>query len=497
MKNKNTPLRYIALFYIIVSIVFLLAIAYLGTFTRLMADDYCESFMVTDDSILGAVLDRYTHGRWRAANRISNLMFVGFFELLGPHNVQIIPPLMIILWAIGLVWVVYEIRKLAKLSWPMYVDLFLGLLLAFFSIFEAPNRYQIFYWRSSMATHFVPLVFLNFLIAFLLSNIRSAYNVGEQRKPVWVRLTFFFVSFIIGGFSEPPVTVMIVSSGLALFYIWYFVKQESRRPAFNLLTWIFAGAFSALMVMAVSPAIANLRGGTPSFSMWVFRTTQYTYLFLVDTFKTLPIPTVLSFGIPALFFYTLYFGNESRHEVNSQSQRKNLYIMLLAPLVLALLIAAGFSPSAYGQSFPVDRARFFAHYLMSATLMLEGAFFGVWLSQIKSPIFRSLYSFGVSIFILIVLAIYPFRAGLQVLENEPRYRTRALLWDKRDAIIRNQKAQGETDLVVIQFDGVDGTKELDVSAAHWANGCAAQYYGIHSIRAIPIPSEFIDEYFGE
>jgi hypothetical protein len=348
-----------------------------------------------------------------------------------------------------------------------------------------------------MATHFVPLVFLNFLIAFLLSNIRSAYNVGEQRKPVSVSLAFFFVSFIIGGFSEPPVTVMIVSSGLALFYIWYFVKQESRRPAFNLLIWIFAGALSALMVMAVSPAIANLRGGTPSFSMWVFRTTQYTYLFLVDTFKTLPIPTVLSFGIPALFFYTLYFGNESRHEVNSQSQRKNLYIMLLAPLVLALLIAAGFSPSAYGQSFPVDRARFFAHYLMSATLMLEGAFFGVWLSKIKSPVFRSMYSFGASIFILIILAAYPFRAGLQVLENEPRYRTRALLWDKRDAIIRNQKAQGETDLVVIQFDGVDGTKELDVSAAHWANGCAAQYYGIHSIRAIPIPSEFIDEYFGE
>jgi heme exporter protein D len=171
--------------------------------------------------------------------------------------------------------------------------------------------------------------------------------------------------------------------------------------------------------------------------------------------------------------------------------------MLIAPLVLALLIAAGFSPSAYGQSFPVDRARFFANYLLSATLMLEGAFLGVWLSQIKWPVFHSIYALGATVLVLLVLAVYPLRAGLQVLQNVPAYRARALLWDKRDAIIRAQVVQGETDLVIIQFDGVDGTKELDVSAAHWANGCAAQYYDVKSIRAIPIPPEFMGEYFGE
>ena len=453
--------------------------------------------MVTDDSVLGAVLDRYMHGRWRAANRFSNLMFVGFFELIGPRNVQIIPPMMIILWAFGLIWVICEIRKLARLSWPVYVDFFLGLLLAFFSIFEAPNRYQIFYWRSSMATHFVPLILLNFLIAFLLSNIRSAHESQNQRKPVWIGPAFFFASFIIGGFSEPPVTVMVVSTGLSLLYVWTFLKQESRRPALDLLAWIFAGALSALLVMAVSPAIANLRGDTPAFSMWVFRTTQYTWLFLIDTFKTLPIPTALSFGVPALFFYILYFDRENKQVASPQSRKINLDIMLIAPLVLALLIAAGFSPSAYGQSYPVDRARFFAHYLLSAALMLEGAFLGVWLSQIKAPVFHSLYSFGASVLVLFVLAFYPLRAGLQVLQDEPAYRTRALLWDKRDTIIRSQKAQGETELVIIQFDGVDGTKELDVSATHWANGCAAQYYDVNSIRAIPIPPEFIDEYFSE
>ena len=76
-------------------------------------------------------------------------------------------------------------------------------------------------------------------------------------------------------------------------------------------------------------------------------------------------------------------------------------------------------------------------------------------------------------------------------------RERAEYWDKRDVIIRDLKADGETDLTVIQFDGVYGTKELDTFETHWVNRCAAKYYGVNSIRAIPIPVEFIDEYFNE
>ena len=99
--------------------------------------------------------------------------------------------------------------------------------------------------------------------------------------------------------------------------------------------------------------------------------------------------------------------------------------------------------------------------------------------------------------IFFVLAFYPFRAGLQILQDHSAYRLRAELWDKRDSIIRNLQAEGETDLVVIQFDGIDGVKELDVYETHWVNRCAAAYYHVNSIRALPIPGEYIPEYFGE
>jgi hypothetical protein len=39
-------------------------------------------------------------------------------------------------------------------------------------------------------------------------------------------------------------------------------------------------------------------------------------------------------------------------------------------------------------------------------------------------------------------------------------------------------------LIIIQFDGLEGVKELDVNANHWVNRCAAKYYKVDSIRAI-------------
>jgi hypothetical protein len=462
---------------IVGAILFLGALAYLAIFTRYMSDDYCETVMVTVDSPVMAVVNRYAEGKWRAANRISNLLFVGFVERLGDANVQFVPIVMLALWIIGLIWLIQEIQKTAKIRWHNLTPFFLGTLLAFFSAFEAPNRYQVFYWRSSMATHFAPLVFLNFLIAYLLLLIRSA---KERKISTWIYPAFFFASFIIAGFSEPPNTVIIVSVGLAFFGVLFFAAKDSRRPALNLLASVFLGAVSALVVMAVSPAVAQVSKGAPSFVEWVYRTTEYTYLFAFDLFKSFPTPTLLSVVASVLFFYLLFRDEE---KINA---RPFLWLALLVPAVALLLVAAGFSTSAYGQSYPVGRARFFAHFLMIAALMFDGALLGTWLSQLQLPTPLSSFALYASLFLLFIFAFYPLRAGLQTLRQDaPVYRARALAWDERDAIIRNLKAQGKTDLIVDQFDGVGGTKELDTCATHWVNKCAAQYYGVKSIQAIP------------
>lgn len=65
----------------------------------------------------------------------------------------------------------------------------------------------------------------------------------------------------------------------------------------------------------------------------------------------------------------------------SPLSRIEIYFIFLGviaiPVLMWLLIAAGFSPSVYGQNFPVERMRFLARTIMIAAFMLEGALFGV------------------------------------------------------------------------------------------------------------------------
>src|ERR1700690_3649685 len=118
--------------------------AYLGTFTRYLADDYCEAVEARSGLIQSLILRYET-----VSDRYSNLLFVGLREFLLPHNVEILPVIMILLWTIALTWLVYEARRMVGLRWFFLIDFFLAASLAFFSILEAPNRFQTIYWRSA------------------------------------------------------------------------------------------------------------------------------------------------------------------------------------------------------------------------------------------------------------------------------------------------------------------------------------------------------------
>ena len=80
--HKSILFRIVVLLFVLATLIYLGVMAYLGTFTRYMADDYCETYFTQTYSPLGAVINRYEEGQWRAANRYSNLLFVGIVETL-------------------------------------------------------------------------------------------------------------------------------------------------------------------------------------------------------------------------------------------------------------------------------------------------------------------------------------------------------------------------------------------------------------------------------
>lgn len=469
--------------------------AYLGAFSRYLSDDYCEAVRFENSSPVAAVIERYTSENWpRATMRYSNLLFIGFSELMGKNNMPITIASMVLLWAANLVWCVHEIRKYFKIDWYYQIDVFLGTTLGFFSLLQAPNLFQTIYWRSAMMTHFAPLVFGSFLFAFLVKQMRRAESQSVSVPIYWIA---GFSAFIIAGFSEPPTTTMLTALPLLMIVVWIWGKPSSKQKQLTLLAWAFAGVFLGLMAMVLSPASATVAQET---TLNVFEilgdSFLYSYLFMIDSLRTLPLPFFISALIPLILIWLVH--QVGTLTLSSEKKRSVLLLMIAIPFLIWLLIAAGFSPSVYGQGFPIERMRFLARTLMIAAFMVEGLLFGLLLKDLNFKPNREIGQWAVLVLFGSLAIVYPLRTLFNINKfNVPEYRARAELWDLREAYILRHAGFGERDLIVPGFPGLYQIKELDSDPNHWVNKCAAQYYGVNSIRSVTVPDENMLEYLNE
>lgn len=450
--------------------------AYLGSFSRYIADDYCEAVRVTTVSPIQAVLDRYSDGAFRSANRYSNILFVGFSEMLGQNSIPVTMVLMVVLWTLGLSWLVHETRKITGIEWSPLVDIFLGGMLAFMSFLQAPNLFQTVYWRSSMMTHFAPLVFGSLFFAFLMRQARLPFN---QSISPFIYGCIFVAAFVLPGFSEPPAATLVTVFALLLFAIWLWNKSPVRNRLLALAGFAFVGVFAGFLTLLFSPAVTNVtREKAPDVVLILFNSFKYALEFLRDSFLSLPLPLLITFLIPLLLMWTLKHSGGLRI---IELRRLPVWMVTL-PFLIWLLIAAGFSPSVFGQGFPVERMRFLARTLLILMLMLEGIWLGLVLPEFK--INRTIGAWASLILFAVISTVYPLRIALNLVQiSVPEYRERAELWDLRDGYIHRHIAQGETDLFIPGFDGVYGVKELDSDPAHWINACAANFYHVSSIQS--------------
>jgi hypothetical protein len=456
---------------------------YLATFTRYVADDFCEVMQIRRGPLLSVIYESFTTGTHRSANRFSKLFFINLSEWLGPYQVRILPIVMILLWLIGLFWVIREIKKMIGMQQSMIVELFLAISIVFFSMVQAPNVFQIYYWRSSMLTHLAPVVLSVLLIGFVLFQVRSAKG---NVPGFWVPLVVLLASFIIGGAGETPAVLMVAVYVLILLYFWMYRGPE-RRPALVLFSAAFAGMFLALLAMFLSPA--NLSHGETSFielPLAVLDALKYTYEFIWDTFVTLPLPTLVSIILPVLFFFCLYIQPNQQPLLPTQKRQIGMALLLL-PLLIYLLIAASFMPSAYAQySYPVERVRFSGRFLMTLGIIIESALLGVWFAQLKQFLTYRHTLFPIAGVMLLVTGLYPLRSANTLWKQLDDYRGWAIAWDEREDKIYSMAESGVQDAAVEWFPNRFGVKDIDGSTEHWMNKCVADYYGFNTIRSIPM-----------
>jgi hypothetical protein len=383
---------------------------------------------------------------------------------------------------LGLYLFLKEINGMLQWGWSQLMLVFLALLIVYFSITQAPDLYETLYWRAGMTSHFAPVVLIPFFGVFLLRQIRNAKNQPPSPR---VLAACFTIPLLIGGLSEPPTAVMITILSLAVAAVWWWGDVRIRKSISSILLFSLVGAVVALLVMAFAPANAlRMQTAPPSLLELINRTISYPFLFIVDTFRTLPTPTLISVAVPATLFYVKYAHPSSG--ISTRIRNRLGIVMLLVVVLGYLLIAASFAPSAYGQSYPAARARFFGRVLMTLALMIDGALLGVLVAQVRS--LQTVALRGFTIVILLLLVLYPLRTASRAFAEIPSFQQRAQAWDLRESEIHQLKADGAQDLVV-RFLPQEISQDLGDHTKFRLNRCAAILYEVNSIVAVPMEGE--------
>jgi len=166
------------------------------------------------------------------------------------------------------------------------------------------------------------------------------------------------------------------------------------------------------------------------------------------------------------------------------SNKKTFTLVLITiPLLTYLLIFFSMQPSMYGQhSYPGERSLMATRSIMVTGLFGTGLLIGLGLRMWINNILSNQKILSLAALLLFLSSAYPFYTARQtVVQLAPTYSSHAEQWDQRDAQIRQAVEQGETDLVVIQIDTMDGVQEY--KEHNWVGRCAAEFYGLNSLSA--------------
>lgn len=460
--------RILRIFFALASAAALAAYVWLAAFIRPTGDDYCISARLIGFDPLTASLIKY----WYTSNRFSNEIVAWFSDLFGPRGAALLAALSLLLWLAGLTWLLYEAARLLRLRWDFWTGLLLAELVALVSYYTAPNLFQSVQWRPGLMTYFLPLVIFSFIFAGILRGTRVLSARAGLRAAIVI---LFFAAFFTGGLSETAGALHISILGLALVANFLWNKTPTRAAALVLVSATLAGALLAMIGMLVTPANAIRldAAAAPSMLDIVARSLTYAVQFLSEAVRLLKLPLGFTLLAGAALAYCHFRSDEV------SLPRRAWLGLILVPLLTYVLIVAAFAPSAYGQSFPVDRVRFPAHVLLAASALTFGGLLGLFAARLPQP--RG--SAALVALALFVLALYPLWTIRNNYKLIPQYQHYAARWDARDAQIRSLAASGERDIVTFGLPGVAGVNDLGPRPGHWINYCAAIVYGVDSISA--------------
>jgi hypothetical protein len=460
--------------------------AYLGFFSRYVADDYCFAGVLR------------LHGFWRDqaawytgwTGRFSIIFAMAVAESVGVRTVTLLPALALASWLAVLIWLLWQLALLAELSSPISLAVGLGIIVLAGTLFVTPNVFQSLYWQSNMFAYTAPL------IAFLGALGMGVYGFRARRRrriSFWWAPGIAFAAFVAGGFSETNVAVQILACFMAGIAC-HIVPPASARPArFAPILSALAGSLAALLAEWVAPgnAVRNAQlPPHPAPALLIAATMFESVRFVVGSRGTTFARLLEPFFGTAILLLVLRPFHRTGGEPHAPPIGRTLRLAAAALLCGFLLVAASVLPTiwAYGPSaILLDRVRIVPAFIAASTASFLGWLLGETLGALDVALLLRRRPTGISVVpIAILLLLGPPSAAITAnLTLIPALRLDAQRWDARDRMIRDAARRGEATVTVPVWPSAGGLLDIGAARDAWITHCAEDYYGIRKIRAVP------------
>ncbi|MCD6576509.1 MAG: hypothetical protein J7K66_00675 [Anaerolineaceae bacterium] len=454
-----------SIFFLIPNIFFIVQ----GFFVRYWADDYCFSGLIREFGFTRGLVEFYS----ATSNRFSAFVFAGFSELFGDHTIRVISPLIIIFFGFMLYKTFDQLISKYHIEQSKKIPVLFSLILLFFILYLAPNIHQSVYWRSGLTHYFLPIPILLYLFLVIFSTTKT------EKKNINKEVFLILASFFSAGLSESAAALQMGSFGIALLCTVFIDKSNYRKRRYRLLGTALLGTAVAMGVMIISPGNAlrldTLQQASNLFSI-VSISAASAINFISLSIRGLWLPFGVLYGSFVLITYC--FISPLDYEIQLKVLLSSLFLIALVAFVLVVCVCA---PTAYGMmAYPEQRVLMLAQFVLISGISMEGIITGLVLQKISY--FNHPFC-TVSLFLILVLDIYPLTT-LDVRKSDLRYYiNRAALWDARDMEIISQIGKKKSNLSVTALDSFAEIAELRGDAGYWVNHCAAEYYKVESISA--------------
>jgi len=473
----------------------LAAYTYMGSFMRIIGDDYCYAAMLRQFGFWMTQWQSYVAIGGYNGNRYSLNLFSALVSLFGPKANTALPGLAILAWLAGLAWAWRNGTRLAGLHTLSMSWLLAAEALVFFTLSQAPDLDQALYWRTGMLTYLAPVITGSILLGFIL------WQANRPREQVTLLGATFLLALISAGFSEVGDVAHITSLACLLAWGGYETRRRGRKvnqnsvPSARLIapaSCALAGSLVALLLLAFSPS-THLRMQTMSSPASLLSTVQIALysarIFIVSvTIKRMMLPNLLLFSF-ALAGGALLAAKAARSGNPRPIMSTGRWLLTLTGIVTTclLIVVACMLPNAYVQSgYPELRALIIPRFVLVASTAGCGWLTGWFVHTRLARRPRGDYQVASLLagLILVAAALSPLYAASPILSRAPLFIKWAHLWDKRDQQIRYAASYNQGSLQVMELDHIiPRVGELQVGS--WYTQCADQYYDIQILPNLP------------